>query len=351
MNSTDLAGAIKDLARRAGFLAAGIAPAGPVAQATRLHAWLERGYCADMDFMRRNLAQRCCPAELVRGARSVICLAASYAPPPGADRDGMVARYARGADYHKVLKRRSAALVQAIRAIEPGFLGRAFVDSGPVMERSLAAAAGLGWTGRNGCVFVDGAGSYCVLAEIVCNLPLPADSPQPGRCGDCRACVAACPTGALHDDGLVDARRCISYLTIEHRGTIDPSLWPRMGVRLFGCDACQAVCPHNRDLPAGDSELAGAAPLGGAGLVEVFTWPEAHWRQATAGSATRRATHEMFLRNAILAAGNSGDASLAAPLRAIQGSAPHWAELAGWALARLSGEADNPFDASTTPSV
>ncbi len=335
MTTGGLSQTIKDLARRRGFLAAGIASAGPVPHAERLHTWLEQGYCADMAYMRRNLTKRLCPGELVPGARSVICLAASYAPPAQADRDGLVARYARGTDYHTVLKRRCAALIKDIRAIEPDFSGRSFVDSAPIMERSLAASAGLGWIGNNGCLFVEGAGSYCVLAEIVCNLPLQPDPPIPSRCGDCRNCLAACPTDALRDDGLVDAWKCLSYLTIERRGAIDPDLWPRMGVRLFGCDACQSVCPYNRDLPPGDAELTGTAPLAGAGLAEVLTWSKADWRQATAGAATRRATHQMFLRNAVIAAGNSGDASLADGLRALGASAPQLAGPVRWALAHL----------------
>jgi epoxyqueuosine reductase len=354
-----LADSIKGLARRMGFVAVGIAPAGPVPHAERLHDWLKRGYAADMDFMRRNPSKRLYPAELLDGARNVICLAASYAPAAEAECDGLVARYARGADYHHVLKRRCAALVEAIRAIEPSFTGRAFVDSGPVMERSLAAAAGLGWIGRNGCLFVQGAGSYCVLAEIVCNLSLPTGSPQPSQCGDCRACAAACPTGALTEDGLVDARRCISYLTIERRGPIDPQFWPRMGVRLFGCDGCQSVCPHNRHLPAGDAELTGTPPLAGAairppvwaGLGDVLAWSQDDWRRATAGAATHRATWEMFLHNAVLAAGNSGDASLAGRLRALETSAPHLAEPIHWAMARLGSGADKSFDASASSDV
>jgi epoxyqueuosine reductase len=350
-SSPALIESIRDLARRMGFAAVGIAAAGPVPHAERLHDWLERGYAADMDFMRRNLPKRLCPAELVEGARCVICLAASYAPPPQSDRDGLVARYARGRDYHEALKRRCRALIEAIRAIEPSFSGRAFVDSGPIMERSLAAAAGLGWIGRNGCLFIEGAGSYCVLAEIVCNLPLPAGTPQPTRCGDCHACVAACPTGALSDDGWVDARRCVSYLTVEHRGPIDPQLWPQMGSRLFGCDGCQSVCPHNRNLPAGDAELTGSPAPGGAGLGDMLACSLDDWRRATAGAATHRATHEMFLRNAVLAAGNSGDASLAARLRALESSAPHLSEPICWALGRLTGQADKSFDAPATADV
>jgi epoxyqueuosine reductase len=348
MSGHELAQTIKDLARRMGFAAVGIAGAGPVPRAERLRAWLERGYCADMDFMRRNLSRRLCPSELVPGARSVICLAVGYAP--AADSEALVARYARGRDYHEVLKDRCRALMEAVRAAEPSFAGRAFAGSAPVMERSLAAAAGVGWIGRNGCLFVPGAGSYCVLAEIVCNLSLPADEPIPNRCGDCRACVAACPTGALTDEGLVDARLCISYLTVEPCGRIDPALWPRMGGHLFGCDACQAACPHNRDVPAGDAELTSKAPLGGAGLADVLGWDQAEWRQATAGSAVQRATHEMFCRNAVLAAGNSGDRSLVSRLRALQAAHPDQAILVRWALARL-GEGDKSFDSPGGPGV
>ncbi|MGA2265876.1 MAG: tRNA epoxyqueuosine(34) reductase QueG [Phycisphaerae bacterium] len=341
MNGDELAQTIKRLARRMGFAAAGITGAGSMPRAERLHTWLDRGYDAGLAFMRRNLAGRLCPSELLAGAQSVICLAVGYAP--ATDGEALVARFARGQDYHAVLKARCRALMEAIRAAEPNFSGRAFGGSAPLMARSLAAAAGLGWIGHNGCLLVPGFGSYCVLAEIVCNLPLPPDEPIPNRCGDCRACLAACPTGALQEDGLVDARRCISYLTIEHRGGIDPALWPRMGVRLFGCDACQAACPHNRNLPAGDAELTSAAPLGGAGLANVLGWDEAAWQKATEGSAMRRITWDQFLRNAILAAGNSGDSSLVSRLRVLQAAGPDQAALIRWALARL-GEGDKSFD-------
>lgn len=283
------------------------------------------------------------PLRAAARHRSVICLAASYVPPAADEtqngyESALVARYARGEDYHRVLRRRCLALIEAIRQIEPTFVGKAFVDSAPVMERSLAAAAGLGWIGCNGCLFVPGAGSFCVLAEIFCNLPLEAEEPMSCRCGDCRACVAACPTGALKEDGLVDARLCISYLTIEHRGRIDPALSGADGRALFGCDACQEVCPHNcgnSDLPPGDTELTGTAPLGGVGLGEVLTWSEADWRKATAGGGTQRATYDMFLRNAVLAAGNSGDGKLVSALRALQAGNFQQDELIRWALERL----------------
>ena len=276
------------------------------------------------------------------GARSVICLAAAYAPNrPPPTQAARVARYARGRDYHNVLRRRCRGLMDRIRALEPSFAGRAFVDSAPVMERSLAAAAGVGWIGRNGCLLAPGLGSYVLLAEIVCNLPLAPDAPLEPQCGDCRACLAACPTGALGDDGLVDARKCVSYLTVEHAGRIASPLWPKMGTSLFGCDACQEACPHNADLPAGEADLVGAAaPLAGASTAHVLAWREDDWDRATRGSAIRRAQWPRLLRNAAIAAGNvpagSSDApALAAALRRLRRG--DLAELIDWALSRLGG--------------
>ena len=294
----------------------GFASAGPVERAQGLREWLDRGFHADMAYMARNLPKRLAPEKLVPGGRSVICLAVSYAPggepPPPADlspkrrsTDAIVARYAGGRDYHKVLKRRCRDLSDRIREIVPEFEGRAFVDSAPVAERTLAAQAGLGWIGRNGCLIVPGLGSYVVLCEIVCNLDLPADSPLPNGCEGCGACVEACPTGAIQGNGLVDAGKCISYLTVEHRGPIERSLWAAMDTRIVGCDACQEACPHNRDLPSGDPELRGEGlPLDGACIADMLGWSEDDWDHATRGSATRRATHEMCVRNAVIAAGN-----------------------------------------------
>jgi epoxyqueuosine reductase len=332
---------VKQLAADVGFARVGIAPAGEVPHSERLRTWLDRGCHADMTYLSENLQKRLRPELLVPGARSVICLAVGYAPRDEAP-GGIVARYARGRDYHKVLKRRCGALMDRIRRVEPGFSGRAFVDSGPVMERSLAAAAGLGWIGRNGCLVVPGLGSYVVLCEVICNLPLKADSALPCGCGDCRECVRACPAGAVLDYSLIDARRCISYLTIEPRGPIDREYWPRIGRRVFGCDACQEACPHNRALPPGDEELApGRPPLNGAGLAEILNWDHDAWDSATRGSATRRADYETFLRNAIIAAGNGGDASLRATLERLAGRHPELQEPIRWAIGRLQ-ERGNP---------
>jgi len=208
-----------------------------------------------------------------------------------------------------------------------------------VLERSLAAAAGLGWIGRNCCLVVPGLGSYVLLCEIVCNLPLAPDEPIAGRCDDCGACVGACPTGALTDAGL-DARRCVSYLTVEHAGPIAPDLWPHMGTCLVGCDACQAACPHNQAVPPGEAELrASTPPLGGAGLADVLAWTPADWDAATRGSAARRVRYDAMLRNAVIAAGNAagtGQApSLIAPLRRLLASRGELRAAVEWALGRL----------------
>lgn len=343
---------IRVSAREAGFSRVGVAPADGVAGADAFDAWIAAGYHGEMGYLARNRAKRFQADKLVPGARSVICVALSYAPDPrdrGAPdrpRDearAAVSRYARGRDYHKVLKNRCRRLIDAIRRIVPNFEGRAFVDSAPVSERGLSAAAGIGWIGRNGCLIVPGLGSCVVLGEIVCNLALPPGSPVAGGCGDCDACIRACPTGACLGDSLVDARRCLSYLTIEHSGPVADELRPAWGNRVFGCDACQDSCPHNRDVPAGDPELLDAPPGAGkegrkihdAPLGELLGWDENQWDLATRGSAMRRAGFERFLRNVILAAGASGGSSLAAPLRRLRRSSPELAELTGWALDRV----------------
>ncbi len=301
-SAKQLAGAIKAMAREAGFAAVGIASPRAALKADTFARWIEQGDHADMAYMARDVATRHHPASLVAGARSVISLAVSYAPAEPLAGDAFVARYARGRDYHRVLKKRAHRLMDRLREIEPSFEGRAFVDAGPIAERSLAAAAGIGWIGRNGCLIVPRLGSYVVLCEIVFNLSLAADEPVPSDCGDCDRCVQACPTGALQADGLVDARRCRSYLTIEHRGEIVPELQSMMGNCVFGCDVCQEVCPHNQDAPPGDPELA--TPREGVGdlsIDDILNWSQADWDAATRGSAMRRATYEMWLRNARLA--------------------------------------------------
>jgi len=344
-----LTGKVKALALAEGFDRAGIAPADPVKGRDDFERWLAAGRSAGMSFLARDPAVRFCPRRLVAGAVSVICLAVSYAPdgPDEQSRDRtmpFVAKYARGRDYHKVLKKRCRALMRRLREEVPGFVGKAFVDTAPVAERSLAAAAGIGWIGRNGCLIVPGLGSYVVLAEIVCNIELQCDRPMEPKCGQCDACISACPTGALLGDGSLDAGRCLSYLTIEHRGPIDERFLPRWGLRVFGCDSCQDACPHNRSVKPGDKQLRNGCPradlsgtpLHRTRLADVLAWDEDRWDAATTGSATRRAGLDVLLRNAVIAAGNSGDAELIAPLRELARRKPEFGKLVDWACSRLS---------------
>jgi len=303
----DLTAAVCDLAIECGFARAAVAPAGRLDCAEGFDQWLDRRWHADMDYMARNVEKRKRPDLLVPGAQSVLVLAVGYAP-GGDDSDhsapGYIARFARGRDYHKILKRRCRRLMDRLGEIAPDFDGRAFVDTAPVMERSLAARAGLGWIGRNGCLIADRLGSYLVLCEIISNLPLAAGEPIERACGDCDACVRACPTGALDSGGLVDSRKCLSYLTIEHRGpATDEMLDCNRG--LYGCDICQEVCPHNRGLAPGDPELTSwDAP--GISLAEVRRWSPDDWDAATRGRAIRRAKYDMFIRNAETAAARGG---------------------------------------------
>jgi epoxyqueuosine reductase len=343
----DITDTVKSLALAQGFARVGIASAGEVADGPRFTEWLRLGRHASMSYLARNVELRLRPDRLVDGARSVICLAAGY-DAGGGEGSGLVARYARGRDYHKVLKRRCHDLMDRIRQIAPALEGRAFVDSGPVLERSLAAASGVGWIGRNCCLVAPGLGSYVLLCEIVCNLPLRPDGPQAAvGCTGCDACVRACPTGALTGDGL-DARLCVSYLTIEHHGAIDPALWAGMGRRLVGCDACQEACPHNRGRGDGDRHQPRREPvpdLEAAELADVLRWTAEDWDRATRGSSARRVGWDEMIRNAVIAAGNSGgpeespseSAELLSALRALAPTRPELRDMIRWAIARLGG--------------
>lgn len=326
---------IKRLAAAHGFAAVGVAPALPVPRCDLLRYWLEMKWHGNMSYMDRGLDLRMNPALLVPGARSVICLATAY---PLRGEQGRIASYARGRDYHKVIKQQCIRLMDAIRQFAPGLEGRAFVDSAPVMERTLAVLAGLGWIGRNGCLAIPQLGSGVLLCEIISNLDLVQDSPIISGCDDCGRCVAACPTGAIGEMGLVDARRCISYLTIEHVGLIDPAFWPMIGSRLFGCDACQQACPANCA-----ANSLGDGDAGSPDLAEILAWGEQQWDAATAGTALRRASYAMLMRNAVIAAGNSGRRELADLIGRLQ---DHYKAvgveglLIEWALVRLSQAVD-----------
>ncbi len=312
-----------------------------------LREWLAAGYHGDMDWMARHGSKRTRPAELVPGTCSIISVRMDYLPEPmhrieaqlqKADR-AFISRYALGRDYHKLMRRRLQRLADAITQRIGPFGYRVFVDSAPVMERHIAELAGLGWIGKNALLINEQAGSWFFLGEIYTDLPLPADGPAAAHCGTCRACIDICPTGAIVADGVVDARRCISYLTIECRGAIPVELRAAMGNRIYGCDDCQLACPWNRF--AGITNETGFLPRHGlddSALVTLFNWDEATFLQRTEGSPIRRIGHERWLRNLAVALGNAPwSATIEQALRA---RADHPSALVRehvhWALAQIS---------------
>ena len=303
----DLKETIRQAAFELGFDLAGIsAPRVEPRYREAYLDWIERGRQGGMGYMAQNLDKRLDPGRLVAGVRSVLCLGSSYhqeaATPDGG---GRVAMYAWGRDYHRVLKdrlRRLAGWLSGMAGREVRY--RAFVDSAPVLEKALAEQAGLGWIGSNGCLINRRLGSFFFLAELFADLELPVDQPAKNHCGACRRCVDACPTGAIVAPGVVDARRCISYLTIEHRDRIDPTLAGKVGPWIFGCDACQVVCPFNRFARTTRIDEFRQHRLGPRiDPAEAARWTDEQYEARTAGSAGARATLEMWRRNAGLVAG------------------------------------------------
>lgn len=333
-------GLVKEAARRLGFHEVGVARAEPLA-ARHLDHVLERGWQADMAWLRTQRAERLDPARLLPGVRSVVALALSYRgperPEPGPG-EGRVARYARGRDYHAVMKRRLKALVADLSARAPGARFFPSADVAPVMEKAWAERAGLGWVGKNGCLITPRHGSWVLLATVLTDLELAPDAPHPERCGTCEACLPACPTGAIPEPGFVDAGRCLSFWTIERRGPIPEAMAGRLGGWAFGCDDCQTCCPWNAAAPAdADPELLprdGQAALGLAGLL---TLTEAEYARRFHGTALARARLDGLVRNAALLAGASGEARWVPLLRPLLDS-PHDGvrAAAAWALGRLT---------------
>ncbi|MGC8508577.1 MAG: tRNA epoxyqueuosine(34) reductase QueG [Thiomonas sp.] len=313
-----LAQAIKQQGRALGFSQIGISGVElPEAEAPLL-AWLAAGHHGEMGYMARHGLKRARPAELVPGTLRVITARMDYlprhAPPDWRDAEwrqlaqptaAAVSLYARGRDYHKVLRARLQQLADFIAArIEPGVV-RVFTDSAPVLEVELAARAGLGWRGKHTLLLNRDGGSMFFLGEIFIGLPLPVDAPVSGHCGSCTRCITVCPTQAILGPEQLDARRCISYLTIEHAGPIPVELRPLMGNRIYGCDDCQLICPWNRY--AQRSTLPDFDPRQGldqTGLLELWDWTEAQFLQRTEGSAIRRIGFVRWQRNLAVAIGN-----------------------------------------------
>ena len=309
-----LAELIRTWGRELGFQQLGVAGIELGQDEAHLRDWLAKGQHGRMDYMARHGDKRSRPDELVPGTLRVLSARMDY----GTGDDGeawatlgqgeraYVARYALGRDYHKVMRQRLQKLADRIAAHIGPFGYRAFVDSAPVLERALARDAGLGWIGKHSCLINRDAGSWFFLGEILTDLPLPVDAPATAHCGTCTRCIQVCPTGAIVEPYRVDARRCISYLTIELKEAIPEELRALVGNRIFGCDDCQLACPWNKFAVRSDEpDFRVRNDLDRASLAELFRWDEAEFLQRTEGSAVRRTGHAGWLRNIAVALGNA----------------------------------------------
>lgn len=335
-----------------GFAACGIAPADddPV-RAERLEQWLGEGAHGTMDWMETRLHHRRGPRSLWPEARSVIALGMSYAPAAdplalaGTPDRARISVYAQGADYHDTVKRNLKALARWLVARAPGAEVKVFVDTAPVMEKPLGQVAGIGWQGKHTNLVSREHGSWLFLGAIYTTLDLPAATPHADRCGSCRACQDACPTGAFPAPYKLDARRCVSYLTIEHKGPIPEDLRAGIGNRIYGCDDCLAVCPWNSfaQSAAANRAFLPRAELAAPRLADLLALDDAGFRALFAGSPVKRIGRDRFVRNCLIAAGNSGDGALAGPVSALLDDPdPVVAEAAAWAMCRLPAAA-TPF--------
>ena len=305
---------LKQWARELGFSALGISSTDLGEDEIRLLRWLEHGRHGDMHYMARHGSRRSRPAELVPGTVRVISVRMDYWRAEAHDAErvleqpalGYVARYALGRDYHKVLRNRLQKLAERIATVVGDFGYRAFTDSAPVLEKPLARNAGLGWVGKHTNLINRDTGSWFFLGELYTDLPLPVDSPAAEHCGSCTACMSACPTNAIVAPFELDARRCISYLTIELHGPIPEALRSAVGNRIFGCDDCQLVCPWNKFTKmSAEQDFSPRHDLDHATLVDLFAWTEFDFMEHTRGSAIRRLGYERWLRNIAVALGNA----------------------------------------------
>ncbi len=343
MNASEAARRLKSWALEAGFHRAGVARLERSRDGEAFLAWLARGDHAGMGYMERRVEARLDPARLLAGARSVLCVALQYAPAPGAEPAGdlwaRVARYARGRDYHEVMEERLAAVAARVEEAFPGAGTRPYVDTGPVLERELAARAGLGAVGKNTNLLHPDGGSWFLLGELFLTLELAPDAPLADLCGTCSRCLEACPTGALPAPYRLDGNRCISYWTIEHRGALPETARRLVGDWVFGCDVCQEVCPVNADpSPGADPALAPDPRRAKIDLAGLLAMGREAYVEAFRGSPMKRAKLEGLQRNAALAMGNRGEARYVGALgRALTSGTPVVRGHSAWALGEIGG--------------
>ena len=327
--------AVRAAARAARFTLVGLARAEPL-DGTALRRWLDAGHAADMDWMARRFEDRLDPGRVLAGARTVIALAIAYRQPRGVR--SPVAAYARGRDYHYAHRDRMKALRQRLLALDPTVETYACVDTGVAMEKPWAERAGLGWIGKNGCLINPRLGSWLTLSVMFIDRAVDAyDRPHDNRCGDCVACLAACPTKAFSAPAVVDARRCIAYQSIENRADVPLPLRRGFRGRVFGCDTCQDVCPYNRgaDIPPGDARFD-PRPIGLLPPAALAALSADEFARLAAGTALARARYDGVRRNALLALGAARDVRARAVVERLVGDpSPLVAEAAAWALGRL----------------
>jgi epoxyqueuosine reductase len=332
-------------ARAQGFVAFGIASADSAPLAgERLRQWIADGCHGEMLWMAESAGRRAAPAAMWPAVRSIVMLGASYAPPHDPRRlaahpdRAAISVYAQGEDYHDIVKKRLKSLARWLVVAAPGSDVKVFVDTAPVMEKPLAEAAGLGWQGKHTNLVSRAHGSWLFLGSIMTTLDLAPDTPHVDRCGSCDRCQVACPTAAFPAPYRLDARRCISYLTIEHKGPVPDEFRAALGNRIYGCDDCLAACPWNRFAAASAAMRAFAprAELAAPRLADLLALDDAAFRAVFSGSPIKRIGRDRFVRNCLYAAGNSGNVALRAPVAALADDPdPAIADAARWALARL----------------
>ncbi|MCH2665000.1 tRNA epoxyqueuosine(34) reductase QueG [bacterium] len=345
MTRSDLTRRVKATAREMGFSPVGITSAAPPGHWAFYKSWVDKGYAGEMGYLTRNLDRRQDPTLLVPGARSIVCVGLNYRPdnqvPSDETPSGRISCYARGDDYHDVMKGRLIDLQKEITSLAPGTVGRAYVDTGPVLEREFAARAGLGWFGKHTNLIEKHTGSWFFLGELILTVELDPDPPATDHCGTCTRCIDACPTEAIVEPYVLDSRRCISYLTIELKGPIPNDLREGVGDWVYGCDVCQDVCPWNEKhaVPTSDPAFQARPGFDRPSLRDLLSLDQEAFSSQFRKSPIKRTKRRGLLRNAAVALGNVGThRDVPALSKALSDREPLVREHAAWALGRIGGE-------------